>query len=52
MLVFSTLLFGISSTDRVTFIAVPLALGTMAVLASYVPAFRATRVDPMKALRE
>ena len=48
----TTLLFGISSTDTVTFITVPLALGTMALLASYVPAFRATRIDPVKALRE
>ena len=47
----TNLLFGISSTDPATFIAVPLILGTMAVLASYIPAFRATRLDPSVALR-
>jgi ABC-type antimicrobial peptide transport system permease subunit len=46
------LLFGISSTDPVTFIAVPLALGVMALIASYVPALRATKIDPIQALRD
>jgi predicted permease len=45
------LLFGISSTDTLTFVTVPLALATMALVASYVPALRATRIDPIKALR-
>ena len=49
--VMSSLLFGISATDPVTFVAIALVLGSVAVLASYIPALRATRVDPMLALR-
>jgi putative ABC transport system permease protein len=45
------MLFGISATDATTFIGVPVVLGSMALLASYIPAFRATRIDPMVALR-
>jgi putative ABC transport system permease protein len=48
----SSLLFGIPSTDLTTFIAVPLVLGSMALLASYLPALRATRVSPISALRQ
>jgi putative ABC transport system permease protein len=44
-------LYGIGSTDPLTFVAVALLLAGVAVLATLVPAWRATRVDPMVALR-
>jgi predicted permease len=46
-----SLLFEISSTDTLTFIAIPLLLSAVALLASYVPARRASQVDPMISLR-
>ena len=50
--VMASLLFGVSTTDVATFATVPLILIASAVLASYVPARRATRVDPVVALRD
>jgi predicted permease len=47
----ANLLFNISPVDPATFIGVPLLLGVMAIAASYIPAFRATRIDPAIALR-
>jgi predicted permease len=50
--VMASLLFGVSTTDFVTFAAVPLVLIATAAVASYIPALRATRVDPVVALRD
>ena len=50
--VMASLLFGVSAIDIVTFSTVPPILAAIALLATYMPARRATRVDPMTALRE
>jgi putative ABC transport system permease protein len=47
----SSLLFGVGVTDLSTFVAVAIALTGVAILASYIPARRASKVDPMVALR-
>ena len=49
--VMASLLYGISATDPITFAGISLMLLAVAILASYVPALRATRVDPIIALR-
>jgi len=47
----STFLFGVKPTDPVTYVAVALGLAAIALLACYIPARRATKVNPMMALR-
>jgi ABC-type lipoprotein release transport system permease subunit len=47
----SSLLFGISATDPVTFVVVLCVVALVAAFAAYIPARRAMRVDPMTALR-
>ena len=51
MRLMNSLLFGVRATDPLTFIVIALLLSAVALVASYVPAQRAARVDPMISLR-
>jgi putative ABC transport system permease protein len=49
--VLSNLLFGVSATDPITFVGVAMGLIAVAIVATCIPALRATRIDPLVALR-
>ena len=48
----SSLLYGVDARDLLTFLAAPLVLALVAVVACWIPAWRATRVDPARVLRQ
>ena len=50
--VLESFLYGVTTDDRLTFVAAPLVLVAVALVACWLPARRATRVDPMEALRD
>ena len=50
--VLKKMLFGVTASDTVAFAGAALLLGTVAVVASLIPAWRAPRIDPVSALRQ
>jgi putative ABC transport system permease protein len=50
--VMSNLIYGVAATDALTIAAVTMLLGLVALFASIIPAYRATRIDPLRSLRE